>query len=36
MANFQAFVIGDNGENPRSFANLEASDLDELLELFQQ
>jgi hypothetical protein len=36
MANFQAFAIGDDGENPRRFANLEASDLDELLELFQQ
>jgi hypothetical protein len=32
MANFQPFGTGGDAENPRRFANLEASDLDELLE----
>ena len=32
MANFQPFGTGGDAENPRWFANLEASDLDELLE----
>ena len=32
MANFQHFDIGDGEGNPKRFASLEASDLDELLE----
>ena len=32
MANFQHFDIGDSEDNPKRFASLEASDLDELLE----
>jgi hypothetical protein len=32
MANFQPFGTGGDGETPRRFAYLEASDLDELLE----
>jgi hypothetical protein len=32
MANFQPFGTGGDAENPRRFANLEESDLDELLE----
>ena len=32
MANFQHFDIRDGEDNPKRFASLEASDLDELLE----
>ena len=32
MANFKPFAIGDDGKTIKSFANLNASDLDELLQ----